>query len=85
MILDMMPLKEYVECFGGLPDKEDLNVLTQEFIRVYHRFETDPFELISGFGVDWLELLLEHNVQREEYELCALFRDLINDYKAQVV
>ena len=78
-----MPLKEYVETFGGIPDSEDLSVLTQEFVRAYHRFETDPFELISGFGVDWLELLLEHNVEKEEYELCALFRDLINDYNAK--
>ena len=78
-----MPLKEYVETFGGIPDEEDLSVLTQEFVRAYHRFETDPFELISGFGVDWLELLLEHNVEKEEYELCALFRDLINDYNAK--
>ena len=84
MILDMMPLKEYVECFGGIPDKDDLNALTQEFVRAYHKFETDPFELISGFGVDWLELLLEHNVEIEEYELCALFRDLINDYKNEI-
>ena len=83
MVFDMMPLKEYVETFGGIPDAEDLSVLTQEFIRAYHRFETDPFELISGFGVDWLELLLEHNVEKEEYELCALFRDLINDYNAK--
>ena len=78
-----MPLKEYVETFGGIPDEEDLSVLTQEFVRAYHRFETDPYELISGFGVDWLELLLEHNVEKEEYELCALFRDLINDYNAK--
>lgn len=81
MTFDMMPLKEYIEVFGGIPDDEDLDILTQEFLSAYHRLETDPFELISGFGIDWLELLLDHNVEKEEYELCTIFRDLINDFR----
>lgn len=85
MTFDMMPLKEYIQVFGGVPDDDDLDMLTQEFMEAYHRLETDPFELVSGFGVDWLELLMEHNEGREEYELCAIFRDLINDFKSNNV
>jgi hypothetical protein len=81
MIQDMMPLTEYIECYGGIPDGDDLDILTQEFIRAYHRFQTDPLDLVAGFGIDWLELLLEHNVKKEEYEVCSIFRDLINDFK----
>ena len=51
---------------------------TQEFMEAYHRLETDPFELVSGFGVDWLELLMEHNEGREEYELCAEIKKVLD-------
>jgi hypothetical protein len=80
----MLPLKDYLQIYGGVPDKDDLEQLTQDFISIYHKEEVDPFELISGFGIDWLELLLEHNVEREEYELCAIFRDLINDFRNEI-
>jgi len=65
----------------GEPTKDMLGDLTQEFISTYHRHGVDPFELVEGFGVDWVQLLLKHNEEIEEYELCAIFRDLINDYK----
>ena len=65
----------------GEPTKDMLVDLTQEFISTYHRHGVDPFELVEGFGVDWVQLLLKHNEEIEEYELCAIFRDLINDYK----
>ena len=64
----------------GEPKNVMLEEMTQEFISTYHRFGVDPLELVEGFGVDWLQLLLEYNEDIEEYELCAIFRDLINDY-----
>ena len=54
--------------------------LTQEFIEAYHRHGVDPFELVDGFGLDWVKLIMNYNESVEEYELCAIFRDLINDY-----
>lgn len=71
----------YINTFGKLPSANDLEALTQTFIKTYHRINTNPYELVHGFGIDWLELLLNYNEKREEYELCAIFRDLINDYK----
>jgi hypothetical protein len=64
----------------GEPKKAMLMDLTQEFVEAYHRLGTDPYELVDGFGVDWIELLMKYNEGIEEYELCAIFRDLINDY-----
>ena len=64
----------------GKPKVEMLDDMTQEFISAYHRHGVDPFELVDGFGIDWVQLLLKHNENIEEYELCAIFRDLINDY-----
>lgn len=65
----------------GEPKEAMLVDLTQEFIKAYHRLGVDPIELVEGFGMDWVQTLLEYNEQIEEYELCAIFRDLINDYK----
>ena len=64
----------------GEPKKAMLMDLTQEFIEAYHRYGTDPYELVDGFGIDWVQLLMNYNEEIEEYELCAIFRDLINDY-----
>jgi hypothetical protein len=50
-------------------------------MRAYHRLGVDPIDLVDGFGVDWVQLLMKYNEEIEEYELCAIFRDLINDYK----
>ena len=35
-------------------------------------------KLIDKWGLDWLQLFLEHNEVKEEYELCAILRDTIN-------
>ena len=64
----------------GEPKKDMLTDMTQEFISTYHRHGVDPFELVDGFGIDWVQLLMSYNEEIEEYELCAIFRDLINDY-----
>ena len=65
----------------GEPNDDMLKDLTQEFMETYHRHGVDPFELVEGFGIDWVQLLMSYNEEVEEYELCAVFRDLINDYK----
>ena len=64
----------------GEPKEGMLMDLSQEFIEGYHRHGVDPYELVDGFGVDWVQLLMSYNEEIEEYELCAIFRDLINDY-----
>jgi len=64
----------------GEPKEAMLMDLSQEFIEAYHRYGTDPYDLVEGFGIDWVELLMKYNEEIEEYELCAIFRDLINDY-----
>ena len=64
----------------GEPKQAMLMDMSQEFIESYHRYGVDPLELVEGFGIDWVQLLLKHNEEVEEYELCAIFRDLINDY-----
>ena len=70
----------FIKHFGE-PKPDMLSDMSGEFISTYHRLGVDAMELVEGFGVDWVELLLQYNEEIEEYELCAIFRDLINDYK----
>jgi hypothetical protein len=70
----------FIKTFGE-PKQTMLMDLSQEFIEAYHRYGTDPYDLVEGFGVDWVKLLMKYNEDIEEYELCAIFRDLINDYE----
>ena len=50
----------FIKTFGE-PKKAMLMDLTQEFVEAYHRLGTDPYELVDGFGVDWIELLMKYN------------------------
>jgi hypothetical protein len=77
---EIKTVEGFIKHFGE-PKKAMLMDLTQEFIDSYHRFGVDPIELVDGFGVDWVQLLMKYNEEVEEYELCAIFRDLINDYE----
>lgn len=70
----------FIKTFGE-PKQTMLMDLSQEFIEAYHRYGTDPYDLVEGFGADWVKLLMKYNEDIEEYELCAIFRDLINDYE----
>ena len=74
-------IDEFIQMFGTEPSDENLHIMTQQFVKTYLTFGVDPIELVEGFGMDWVQTLLEYNEQIEEYELCAIFRDLINDYK----
>ena len=74
-------IDEFIQMFGTEPSDENLRMMTQQFLKTYHTLGVDPIELVEGFGMDWVQTLLEYNEQIEEYELCAIFRDLINDYK----
>ena len=88
ILVDMFNAEEIktVEGFRrhfGEPKKGMLMDLSDEFIQAYHRYGTDPIELIDGFGLDWTQLIMDYNEEIEEYELCAIFRDLIKDYIEQ--
>lgn len=77
---EIKSVEGFIKHFGQ-PKEGMLMDLTQEFIDAYHRHGVDPIDLVEGFGVDWVQLLMSYNEKVEEYELCAVFRDLINDYK----
>jgi len=76
-----LSMDAYVRIYGELPSHTVLKGMTQEFIKSYHTLGVDSMHLVDGYGLDWIESLLTHNEEVEEYELCTIFRDLIIEYK----
>lgn len=76
-----MPLgvDEFEHLFGK-PTGEDKDIMTQAFIKDYLRINPQDEEgygqLCAKWGLDWLQLFLNHNVEREEYELCSIFKEV---------
>lgn len=77
-----MPLNliEFIELFDN-PSSEDKHILTQAFMRDYLTIDIDSDrevgDLVAKWGLDWLEMFLDYNVEVEEYELCSIIRDVI--------
>jgi hypothetical protein len=69
---------EFIDLFGE-PTEEDLEIMTQILIDDVHRLTN--VKVIDKWGLDWIKYILDFNVEVEEYELCAVFKELIDDSK----
>jgi len=84
-----MPLgvDEFIELFN-LPSEEDLDILTQCFMKSYLNTNIDDDSeiafLVDKWGLDWLEYFIKHNIKKEEYELCSILKDVIDIGKRQI-
>jgi hypothetical protein len=84
-----MPLgvDEFIELFN-LPSEEDLDILTQCFMKSYLNTNIDNDSeiafLVDKWGLDWLEYFTKHNIKKEEYELCSIIKDVIDIGKKQI-
>ena len=61
-------------------EEDDLSALTQIWIRHYHRIgdsNKGKWNLLDLFGREWTSLLLVHNEEVEEYELCAIIHEYL--------
>ena len=76
-----LSIDDYLRMYGELPSHRVLKGMTQEFIKSYHTLGVDSLHLVDGYGLDWMEALITYNEEVEEYELCAMFRDLIIAYE----
>jgi hypothetical protein len=50
---------------------------TQIVIDDIHRLT--HLKVVDKWGLDWIKHILDFNVQVEEYELCAVFKEVIDD------
>tara|TARA_R110000803_G_scaffold8577_14_gene27454 strand:+ start:2922 stop:3182 length:261 start_codon:yes stop_codon:yes gene_type:complete len=79
-----MDENKFVKLIGDNPSADEYSMMTQHFIKAYHRYGVDPTELVGVYGIELCQTLLEHNELEEEYELCSIFKNLINDYKKTI-
>ena len=79
-----MTIDDFSDLFGE-PTEDDLYDITQAYMKQYHTHgeEFVPI-IIDAYGKEWVEFLLKYNENVEEYELCSIFRDHLNDYKKSV-
>ena len=68
--------EEYKDLFGNI-EEEDLDIMTQLFLKDAHRLGGG--NVIDKWGPEWIWELLQHNISKEEYEICAVIRDIIED------
>ena len=67
--------------FYGNPSETQLSQLTQHLLESYHLGGDTVIDSIGdGFGVDWLQALIEYNSRREEYELCSIMKEILDKY-----
>lgn len=69
---------EFVDMFDE-PTDEDMYIMTQLLIQDIHDFNNS--KVIDKWGIDWIKWILEFNVDVEEYELCARFKEVMDSAK----
>lgn len=84
--MDVVPLtpEDFKHLFGE-PTNEDLDIMTQILLKDIHRLHNTNDTIIDKWGPDWIHELLEHNISKEEYELCAIMRDVIEESQNTLV
>jgi len=70
---------EYTTLFGEL-DEETLHSLSQVFFNHYHRLGVKVEPLVDNWGLDWVWEIMKHNERTEEYELCSIIKDIVDEY-----
>lgn len=79
----VMPLNllDFIDLFGQ-PTEEDLNDITQAYLKQYHQHGEDVVPaIVEAYGDEWVTHLLSHNESIEEYELCAILKEHLDVYK----
>ena len=76
LVLDPM---EYETLFGPLRE-EDTEELTQVFFSQYHRLGVKVDTLVDSWGLDWIWCILKSCERSEEYELCGIIVNIIEEY-----
>ena len=74
-----MSVKDFIELFGE-PTDEDLFDITQAYIKQYHTHGDEFIQiLVDSYGKEWVRYLLQYNESIEEYELCAILKEHLDN------
>ena len=71
-------IDEFEQLFGN-PSSEDKDIMTQCFIKDYLRIgdsNEGKERIVDKWGLDWISLFLQHNIDKEEYELCSILKEV---------
>ena len=71
---------EYEALFGTL-SSNDWDDLVDTFFTLYHQWGMNEITLLDNWGLDWVWGLLKHCERKEEYELCSIVKELIQNYQ----
>ena len=75
-----MSIKDFSELFGE-PTEEDMFDITQAYMKQYHTHGEDFIPvIIEAYSKEWVEYILKYNEGVEEYELCSIIRDHLDEY-----
>ena len=75
-----MSIKDFSELFGE-PTEEDMFDITQAYMKQYHTHGDEYVPvIIDAYGKEWVEFLLKYNEGVEEYELCSIIKDHLDEY-----
>ena len=75
-----LPYYDFIQLYGE-PKQKQLDELTQHLLKSYHMGGDKVIDSIGdGFGVGWLQVLIDHNETREEYELCSVIKEILDTY-----
>ena len=70
---------EFYDLFGK-PTEEDMLILTQCYLKDYMKEGVDIYD---KWGLDWAYEFMKFNEEHEEYEICAIIRDVIKERPIQ--
>lgn len=75
-----MSIEDFSELFGN-PTDEDMFDITQAYMKQYHTHGDEYVPvIIDAYGKEWVEYLLKYNEGVEEYELCSIIKDHLDEY-----
>ena len=70
---------EFSDLFGK-PTEEDMLILTQCYLKDYMK---EGIDIYDKWGLDWAYEFMKFNEEHEEYEICAIIRDVIKERPIQ--
>jgi hypothetical protein len=76
--------EDFIHLFGE-PTDEDFEIMTQILISDVHMIHNTHHTIIDKWGVDWIIQIMNFNVQKEEYELCAILRDMVEEAQDELI
>jgi len=71
--------QQFIQVIHGIEDDEWTHILGMENPTDYQKDEMKAW-IVDGWGEDWVKQILMYNQDKEEYEICAIIWDCLQQY-----